>query len=205
MSRKRFILLGASFLWAGVLVALVLPTQSLADGPVYLDEQSPEHKTATLDHLGGWSEFFVRGTRTRTGDFSLDETILAPGFHLEADGGSYDRQLLVFRLGGTLSYQHRSLTGDMAGDATGDSKTDNLSFQDFNGNVGLLPEKPLSLNFFGNRTHGWHSSPYKSSTRTRSTIWGFGADLGLAQLPSTLTWSRERENLAARVASSGTK
>ncbi|MBU8870909.1 MAG: hypothetical protein KOO60_08635 [Gemmatimonadales bacterium] len=173
------------FQWlTGLLLSIVLATGALANGPVYLDESSPQRKIVALDNLGGWSEFFVRGSRTRTGDFSLDETILAPGIHLDTAGGLYERQLLTFRAGGTLSYQHRSLDGTV-------ENSDDLSFQDFAGNLDLLPEKPLKLHLFGNRTHGWHSSPYKSSTRTRSTAWGIGADLGLAELPSTLTWSRE--------------
>lgn len=169
-----------------VLAALVIAAPGLRadDGPVYLDELQEKPDTATVERISGWSGFFASGSRTRTGDFHLNETIFAPGLHLQTAGGFFERRLADFRAGATLSLQHRTLSG--AAD-----RSDDLYFEDFAGDVNLLPQKPLRFRLSGNRSHGWNSSPYKSSIRTRSTVWGAGADLDAAVFPASVTWTRE--------------
>lgn len=156
----------------------------LADGPVYLDELQPKPDRAALESFGGWSELLVRGSRTATGDYELNETIFAPGLHLRTRGGLYERRLLTFRGAATLSLQHRSVSGDV-------ERTDDLSFEDYSMGADLLPQKPLRVRLTADRNHGWHASPFKSSTRTRTTVWGAGADLDWTQFPASLTWTRE--------------
>lgn len=173
----------AAVLFCGALAA-TFAGPARADGPVYLDELQPKPDRAALESFSGWSELLVRGSRTATGDYDLNETIFAPGLHLRTQGGLYERRLLTFRGAATLSLQHRSVSGDV-------ERTDDLSFEDYSAGADLLPQKPLRIRLTADRNHGWHASPFKSSTRTRSTVWGAGADLDWAPLPFSLTWTRE--------------
>lgn len=155
-----------------------------ANGPVYVGENPAGQGGVHLQSWSGWVEMGIRGTRTRVGDTSLNETLLWPGLHLETAGQALHPDLLRFNLGGTLAFNRRWVSSDPGGTRT-------LAFHDFDLGMRLLPERRFHLNLFGQRTSGWQISPYRSSSRTENTAWGGELAADLRRLPTALTWSRE--------------
>jgi len=164
---------------------LLLAGAAWANGPAYLPT-TPDG-VALLSWRWGenWSEVEVRGSRNRADGYRLDETILAPGLHLEGGGSIYHERLLEFSAAATLSLQRRRLSGDL-------SASDDLSFQDYDASVCLLGCRADNLRLFARRHNAWLVSPFRSSTRTATDLLGGELALGSLPLPVTVAYSRER-------------
>jgi hypothetical protein len=165
-----------------LLLAVCRPIAGLANGPTYMGDDHPEVSWLQLEYLHGRGEFENRGIRSRSGGFEHNENITAPGIGFDAGGSLYHPSLLTFRSALALSYQLRKTSG-----AT--SRSDNVSFRDYDLSATLLGDKKFNLTGFANGNNAWMESAYRTSTRQKAAGKGLEMNYQNRHVPMTLSWS----------------
>ena len=164
-----------------VAVAALLPTRSRAVDRIYLQDRGEEVSWLRLGPISGWAEMRARARRDDAEGFEIRETLLSPGIHLGTDGSIYHDELLAFSLAGTLSLEDQRVRGDRRRD-------DRSTFALYDGTACILDHKRINGSAAARRDDAWVESPYRESTRIRTSSRGGELRMNSATLPTGLAW-----------------
>jgi hypothetical protein len=163
------------------LALLPATDHSLASDLVYMPDETDEISALHLSRLGGWTEVLFRAGRDEADQYEIRETLFSPRLHLAVEGSAYHKKFLTFNLDGTVSLERYRVRGDV-------SRSNNLTFADYNGSATIFGQRAASLSLFARRDNAWVDDHFQSSYRVQSSAVGAEFHTKGPYLPFTIAY-----------------
>jgi len=154
--------------------AFLAAVPAAAGDTEYIKTERDDVRIISFKSFSGWTEFMFRGSNERADEFKIKETLFSPKLQLSTQGSMYHEKFLTFDLDALVSFEQRRTWG-------GDSRSDELSFNDYNASMLFFGERPANLRLFAKRNNAWIESPFRASYRVLGDV--LGAELRVRRIP----------------------
>lgn len=157
----------------------------IASDSAYIKTGRDDVKPISFKQFNGWTELMFRGSNERADVYKIRETLFSPRLQLSTRGAVYHEKFLSFDLSGLVSLEQRKTWG-------GDTRSDLLSFNDYNASVVFFGQKRGNLSLFAKRNNAWIESPFRASYRVLGSNYGAVLRFRRIPFPFGVTYERSR-------------